>query len=736
MSDPMSEHERLIERLERARRAGAVASPEQQEENLRRLIRAAVPPAEVPESLRERVRALEAAPPTPARPRARRFLPGRPLGWTLAAAAVVAAIAAPVLQPRWVAAQALRRMAAAVTDARSAHQVFWRVSRDGRRVKFSETWYQGGRWRFTDTETGRVNVFASGKLWSYDPKTQRITVRRTSGPFGYNPSGFSLAAMARDYARWGWNSRIRVEGRTRVGGHPALQVVIERGGDSERELLLVDAESDLPISSQFQRETGGRWVTEGIAESRFNEPLPPALFKPSFPAGAKRDNWDALREQWRRRLGAGIARRRIARRLIVLRDLWVNPKGDVFLLYTASKTPGGVYGDWQVDLTDDRGVQYQEARGLEPHDFVTRPVHVEGSNLWPGFSFGGEKLKGKWWVPVTRQWPWQPRRFTLTFHVVPIDHPKLPTSPGGKTPGEAAYTVSGTFSRRVDRAGSTLVPPFMPFMFSQMDDRQIRREEAEARAAYFRQDPAQMYPGSRRQRRPPDLAKALASYYEIARMNEAQARKSGTGPYDPGLWTSIGRVLYRMGRREEARAAFERAIRESTHNDWSRQEPQQLLKGMNSVLAWTVGRPAPLVSGIDLNGKSHSVADYRGKVLLISLWNRFSHELPRIKALNDRYAGREFAVLGVCIDINRAELNQYVRAQNIPWPNLYDDKEYKSEVGARFGYSWDWTPLPRTLLVDREGIVRAIDLHGAALESAVARLMGGGGSAATSSARR
>jgi len=201
MSDPMSEHERLIELLEQSHQAGAVASPEQREENLRRLIRAAVPQAEVPESLRERVRALEAAPSAPARSHARRFLPGRPLGWTLAAAAVVAAIAGPILRPRWVAAQALRRMEAAVTDARSSHQVFWRISRDGQRVKASETWYQGGRWRFTDVERGQISMFADGKLWSYDPRTQRITVRRTSGPFGYNPSGFSLSAMRRDYAR-------------------------------------------------------------------------------------------------------------------------------------------------------------------------------------------------------------------------------------------------------------------------------------------------------------------------------------------------------------------------------------------------------------------------------------------------------------------------------------------------------------------------------------------------------
>ena len=48
-------------------------------------------------------------------------------------------------------------------------------------------------------------------------------------------------------------------------------------------------------------------------------------------------------------------------------------------------------------------------------------------------------------------------------------------------------------------------------------------------------------------------------------MDEAQAREAGRDPHDPGVWTNIGRVLYRMGRREEARAAFERVTRLLEH---------------------------------------------------------------------------------------------------------------------------------------------------------------------------
>src|SRR5439155_14481078 len=101
MSDPMNDHEHLIELLERARRSGAVASPEQREENLRRLIRAAVPQEEASESLRRRVRALEAAPAAPARSRIGGFIPGRRLGWSIAALLVIGVLVIKIVRPTW-----------------------------------------------------------------------------------------------------------------------------------------------------------------------------------------------------------------------------------------------------------------------------------------------------------------------------------------------------------------------------------------------------------------------------------------------------------------------------------------------------------------------------------------------------------------------------------------------------------------------------------------------------------
>jgi outer membrane lipoprotein-sorting protein len=736
----MEDPERLIHMLQQSRPAEGLASPEVREENLCRLLRAALPLPEAPEALQERVRTLSPAPPRARASWPKLFPPA--LRWAAVAALLIVLLVAPFRQPHRVAAAALRRMQTAIQDARSMHETHWRLAPDGRRIQLGETWYQQGKWRLEDRERGQIDVFNGGRIWTYTTKTNQVTVRSTSGPFGYNPSGFSLAAMQRDFARWGWHNQVRLLGKGRANGRPVWQFAIEQPRSFERQVLQVDATTDLPQQTEFQRLSEGRWITEAAARYEYNRLLPAALFEPRFPASARRIDWDREREVWRRRLERGIARQEIARRRIVLRNLWVNADGDVFLLYTAGKTPGGIYGDWKVELTDDLGTRYQEATGLDPYLSWGR---AKPANVWSGFTFGGERLKGKWWVPVAGYPPQvgerrvprgggakrgagprvgvQPRQFTLTFHAVPIDHPMLPAGAGQPEPGEETYAVRGTFRMRVTRTGETVAPPYMPFMASQMDEDQIRRQEAEAHAEYYRRQAAAQSDAGSASLRQADLARALACYQEIARVDEKQAKAAGSSPHDPGLWTNIGRLLCKLDRKEEARAAFERAIREAISNDWSREEPEALRKGVTNILAWQPGKPAPLVAGLDLDGRTHGVAEYRGRVLLIGLWNRFSHELPLIKSLDRRYGSAGLAVLGVCVDVDREGLRQFIAKQGVPWPNLYDDKQYRSEVGGRFGYSWDLTRLPRTILVDRRGIVRHLDQHGAALEKAVAELM-------------
>jgi peroxiredoxin/outer membrane lipoprotein-sorting protein len=682
-----------------------------QEERLRANLAAAYPPLEASEALRQRVAELaaqhEASEGQQSGPTQRRTRPWSPLriGLGLAGATVLATIAVG-LAPSWLARQVLRRAEAAVSQVRSAHIVHWGVAPDGKRTRAEEKWYQAGRWRFERTEPRCVQVFADGKLRSYEPDRGTGTVvRDEEGPYGENPSGFSLAAMGYDMAQWRRRQEIRLLGDTSVAGRPAHQVVIEAAAKSvwlSRLLLVVDAGTDLPIRLETQWERDGRWVTDGVTEYRFNEPVPAERFAPVFPKSARVIEVTRSRQEWERHLANGIGQVRLGDRTIVIADLQVNAEGDVFVLYTPENDPGDGQRDWSVDLADEFGTRYLARDPLRPS------LRREDPRLPYGYSsLRGTAFQGDWWVPATPQRPWKPCRLTLTFR-------HSPTTPAqeGAAPEEGP-AASASFTLHVERPATGLVPEYMVFMSERIDDVGVRWNEARARADYHRYE-----------RR--DLAQALSLYREAIRAWEPYFRVTRRPSLPPKDWIDVGEVLAALGRKEEARLALARAERMAHEQD---EQEAHGLRGfadaseLLSWFAWSPGRKPPAFTAIDLTGQQRSLDQYRGQVLLIDLWTTASPTwragLPRLKALYDRYHEQGFAILGVNMDFDKEAVQQFVRDQNLAWPQLFDGQGWKGGIVRQFTGS----NIPRTILLDRRGVVHHADLPVAALEQVVADLL-------------
>jgi hypothetical protein len=699
---PVSEERSLIQVLTETRNSPSDADTNSREENLRRLVRAAMPAVEVPDSLRQRVLELEAAQRDECSLPVSRILRGRSGRWVMAAGLTAAGIAAAiVVQPTWVAAQALKRMEAAITDARSVHRVTWRVEPDGTRRKTGESYYQGGRWRLVDRRRGHIQIFADGRLWHYEPALKKVTVWSAEGPFGYNPSGFSVAAMARDFARWGWRDRIRVLGRMKANGHLAYRVVIESADEPHRTLLIVDAATDLPLRSEGQARRDGRWVTQRVSEHRYSVPLPAELFEVKFPPSTRVIDFDADRKRWQERLSRGIARQRVGDRTIVVRDIQVCAEGDIFVLYTAGKYPNDKGWDYTKELADDRSTGYRNGGMFQPYMAGFR------ARSGPGYVFDGEKLEGYWWVPAKpKPFSW-PRSFTLTFHVAPVNrHGNLRDEP----PREEELTEQAMFHLTVEQPTPTLLPEYMPYMAYDVDEWELRRARA--------------YRKAQRCKEQHDLPGALEAYREVLRVDQAQSRESGEPMRNAQVWIRLGELLLQMDRKREARSALQRAVREAVYKDSIRQMAQEALEAVETSLAWSPGRRAPSVTAADVKGRARSTDGYRGQVLLIDIWSPFGHELPQRKAVYERYREKGFAVLGIGIGRDRREVLGFAERQDIPWPLLVDDTGWNGTIARPFSYQHPVTRLPRTILLDRQGIVRYVDLRGEALERAVGKLVG------------
>lgn len=129
---------------------------------------------------------------------------------------------------------------------------------------------------------------------------------------------------------------------------------------------------------------------------------------------------------------------------------------------------------------------------------------------------------------------------------------------------------------------------------------------------------------------------------------------------------------------------------------------------------------APTLAGSDLN-----LARYKGKVVLIDFWATWCgpcrRELPRIKAVYDKYRQRGLEVVGVSLDTDPAALKEFLQEHQIRWPQVFypnpAERGWNSPLAKRFGV----TSIPSLILVDASGRVVGTGLRGeGVLEAAVA----------------
>ena len=126
----------------------------------------------------------------------------------------------------------------------------------------------------------------------------------------------------------------------------------------------------------------------------------------------------------------------------------------------------------------------------------------------------------------------------------------------------------------------------------------------------------------------------------------------------------------------------------------------------------------------DLDGLRWTADSVRGRVLLLDFWATWCApclaELPRLKALRGRYDRTEFEILGISLDaVDRRTFVSWLNRQRVDWPQVHERSGYDAGLPRLFGVD----RLPRTVLLDRDGRVAAIDLRGEALARAVDALV-------------
>jgi thiol-disulfide isomerase/thioredoxin len=142
-----------------------------------------------------------------------------------------------------------------------------------------------------------------------------------------------------------------------------------------------------------------------------------------------------------------------------------------------------------------------------------------------------------------------------------------------------------------------------------------------------------------------------------------------------------------------------------------------------------VGRTAPPIVGVDLDGKPFRLEDARGDVVLVVFWATWclpvAHEIPWLEEVFRTYHGRGFRIVGIDLDASQEGntdpksvlpgVRRFLLDYNIPWPTLINGQ---GDQDATRAYSV--AEIPANVLIGRDGKVVHLDLVGPKLEKAVA----------------
>jgi thiol-disulfide isomerase/thioredoxin len=113
-------------------------------------------------------------------------------------------------------------------------------------------------------------------------------------------------------------------------------------------------------------------------------------------------------------------------------------------------------------------------------------------------------------------------------------------------------------------------------------------------------------------------------------------------------------------------------------------------------------RPAPVVSFVDAEGASHSLAAYKGKLTAVHFWATWCapcrSELPKVDAMAAALGGENFAIVPLSVDRDGPEVvSAFYRENSIKTLPLFLDEGLAAFRAFKLG------GVPTTVFVDADG---------------------------------
>jgi thiol-disulfide isomerase/thioredoxin len=136
-----------------------------------------------------------------------------------------------------------------------------------------------------------------------------------------------------------------------------------------------------------------------------------------------------------------------------------------------------------------------------------------------------------------------------------------------------------------------------------------------------------------------------------------------------------------------------------------------------------IGTVFPDFNEKDIDGKPLSVANYKGKVVLVDFWATWCgpcvEEMPNVIKVYEKYHGKGFEIIGISLDQDKDSLVNFIKQNNMTWREYFDGQGFDNKLAVKYGVQ----AIPSNFLIGRNGKIIDTELSGQALDDAVAKAL-------------
>jgi len=135
-----------------------------------------------------------------------------------------------------------------------------------------------------------------------------------------------------------------------------------------------------------------------------------------------------------------------------------------------------------------------------------------------------------------------------------------------------------------------------------------------------------------------------------------------------------------------------------------------------------VGMKAPNATSKNLKDEKVSLADYKGKVVVLDIWATWCGPckamIPHEREMVKKLEGKPFAFISISADDEKKTLTDFLKDTKMPWTHWWEGRREGGILN-----DWNVSHFPTIYVIDAKGVIRHKEIRGPQLEEAVEKLL-------------